>query len=452
MKSSPSSRLVKSAILGCMLALVIWLAVNALSLGNTGNSQIPLHVPDSQSIASSGLAPKAIDTIQPTLLPSTSRTPRSPTPTPHPLPIDGIISPTTIITMATLTNAAMPVAGTLDRPEAIHSWTWAPTGDKLLYVTNSGKLYWCNLDGSNATQIHQYAELYDQLEEQMPKGNTLLIRHLGQWTGEGREPTHMDVIRFAVGQAPVLTETAPLAHPPLHIHWWSPDRASGIAHTEDVGGDLLVTLDAGGTVVEERNIPYMDSGAVQPGGAWLAYATSEQTTNVAFTDSDPQTIYLLNMTTNRRLQITQSGKGYYAGSWSPDGNWFLITEEAGVRLVSADGLEWVTIPGAVGNAVWSPDSKYLAFSIVTGHGTDPTGDNINSFTTDLHIVNIPVRQVSTTADVPNMGASTNLMMDPKWAPNGSTLGLLSFDPNCHGAGIGGCSSLTPALFMLTLSK
>ncbi len=228
----------------------------------------------------------------------------------------------------------------------------------------------------------------------MPLTNTLLVRNLGELQANGeREPSRMDVIRFTPGQAPTLQQGPNLAHAPIHLRWWSPTRASGIAHTGFDGGDLLVTVDQDGNLVSELNVPYMLSGAVRPGGEWLAYATSYQVSN-PIDGSSPQTAYLLNLTTGQRLRVTEPGNGSAVGSWSPDGNWFLMSSSIGVALVSNDGRQWVTIPNADAtvDAVWSTDSKYLAYAVIQGQS--PHGHTISSWTGSVHIVNVPAREVT----------------------------------------------------------
>jgi len=334
---------------------------------------------------------------------------------------------------------------TIDRTVPISQLIWAPTGDKIMYLTKSGDLFWSNTDGSNATLLQHYAEVYDQLDEQMPMTNTLLIRHLGALQPDGtRAASYMDVINFTTGQPPTLQQGPNLPHAPHHLRWWSPTRASGIAHTGEDGGDLLVTVDQNGNLVSEVNVPYMLSGAVRPGGVWLAYATSYQVQN-PLDGSSPQAVYLLNLTTGQRLQVTAGGS---VGAWSPDGNWFVMSSQAGVAVVSPDGQQWLTLPDpfASSAAVWSPDSKYLAYATVQDLSSD--GETISGWQGAVHIVNIPARKVSNLSDgsmrkLAPQGAA--LMWQPKWSRTSSLLSFLSFNPECPSE----CSQLTPAIFIMS---
>jgi len=374
----------------------------------------------------------------------------TPTPPPAALQPATMITPSLVSTMSLVTDLALGAPTSLPSSEPIHSWTFAPTGDKLVYITRSGSLYWSNLDGSQPTLITQYPELYDQLEEQQPQGNTLILQHLGPWNPQlqSRPLTHMDSIQFTLDQPPTLIEGGPTAEAPHHLHWWSPTRVSGIAHAGYLGGDDLITLDALGSLVERRNIPFMLSGAVQPGGAWLAYSTDRRHANLSVPYSAPQTVYLYNLQTGQRLQITPAGQGSYVGSWSPDGAWFLMDATAGVTLVSADGAQRIVIPHGAADAVWSSDSTKLAWA--TLRGISPDGHKITSWTSEAYIVNIRARTVSTVAlprSTSGPDAVAGLLWKPHWSPDGTQLGFLSFDPNCPGE----CSSTRPAFYLFRVN-
>jgi hypothetical protein len=245
----------------------------------------------------------------------------SSTPTPAILQAAVLITPLSISTLAPTGNAFPTPKSSFNSGEPIHTLTWAPTGDKLLYATSAGNLYWTDSDGSNPTVLHQYEPdtIWSLLDDQQPLSNTLILRHAGAIQDTGRGPGHLDVVHFTPGQPPTIDEVGD-TDLPFQIHWWASDRASGTVIGDYIGGEQLVTVDANGHLVNQRNIPYMYSGAVQPGGTWLAYATSQQATSTAFVGSSPQTIYLLNLNTGQRLQLTPPGMGWHVFSWSPDGN------------------------------------------------------------------------------------------------------------------------------------
>jgi hypothetical protein len=347
--------------------------------------------------------------------------------------------------MTSTADVGLAQQSTIDRPVPISQLIWAPTGDQLLYLTQAGDLFWSHTDGSNATLLQHYAEVYDQLEEQLPMTNTLLIRHLGAPQADGtRAASHLDILTFTPGQPPTVQHGPNLPHAPHHLRWWSPTRASGIAHPGEDGGDLLVTVDQTGTLVSEVNVPYLLSGAVRPGGEWLAYATSYQVQQ-PLDGSSPQAVYLLNLTTGQRLQVTAGGS---VGAWSPDGNWFVLSTPAGLRVVSPDGQQWLTVPDPFASvaAVWSPDSTYLAYATVQDLSSD--GHTIRGWQGAVHLVNIPARQVSNLSagamrKLAPQGAA--LLWQPKWSRTSRLLSFLSFNPECPFE----CSQLTPAICIMS---
>ncbi|MBF6614875.1 MAG: hypothetical protein IVW55_17350 [Chloroflexi bacterium] len=433
-----------------LAVLAIWVGIGGFS-SNKGGQSIAGVPKQGQDKGQGPAVPAPEGTVLPTLPPPTPTELVIPTPTIHiwptPVPVTGI----TTSTMSISADVGLAQKSTVDRTESISQMTWAPTGDKLLYLTANGDLYWSNPDGSSPALLHQYNETtYDQLEEQYPMANTILIRHLGQLQPDGnRAPSHLDVVRFTPGQPPIIQQGPDLLNAPIALRWWSTTRASGFAHTGFDGGDLLVTVDQNGNLVDEKNVPYMLGGAVQPGGEWLAYYTTYQVDNPV-DGTIPSTGYLLNLNTGQRLQVTQPGGGI--GNWSPDGNWFLAGSKQGVSLVSADGRQWFTIPdtSAATDGVWSPDSKYYAYAYVDGISTN--GYTISSWIGAIHVVNVPQRKVTNISPGSNASASMAktadgdmLLMQPKWSKDSKTITFLSF-------GSPESSRLTPAFVNMALSN
>ena len=372
----------------------------------------------------------------PPLSPTATEQPPEPIPTPYPLqpaiPISHTISAAAtgwqpeLKLIAQIGRAELAERMKLTGYDPIWDISWAPTGDKLLLLTQSGKLFWSNLDGAQVGLINDYGgQLYERLGQQ-PFGNTLLV------------PGY--AIHFTEGQAPVVKE-APDAWLP-QLHWWSSKYASGIANNGCEVCQALDTLDADGIRRTRRNVPYMASGAVQPGGEWLAYTTTGPPFSDPFIGSDKGTVYLLNLNTGERLQVTEPEKGNSVESWSPNGKWFFMEAHIGVEpyyynhgvLASADGKEWiiVTPSGGANDPVWSPDSKYLAFSNIVGsmdHGCGTSSVPPCEMSSETYIVDIENRRMTSVEsfrralDIPDA-----LVMRPAWSPDGTQLALLSFDP------------------------
>jgi Tol biopolymer transport system component len=348
------------------------------------------------------------------------------------------VSARRVVTIAQTTGPDLPLGRPISTSRPLRFLTWAPTGDKLLYITNSGEVYWANVDGSDATRVDASDHFMAIIEDQMPLTNTLMMR---QRLPQDRTRDHLDVVRFTPGQPPTVEEvfTAP---PVQDLHWWRPDRVSGLVNRDYSGGDFLVTLDAHARVVEERNIPYMQTGVVQPGGEWLAYGTRAEVPNGAAMGILPQTIYLLNLRTGRRLQITEPGMGAAVQHWSPDGRWLLIDmlvndQLLGV-LVGADGQEQIHLQLSVGHNThsgsWSRDGRSLAYS-VQGSEADMTRPD-GPFASQVFVVDMASR-TARKVDSP-------AVMLPSWAPDNAGLALLTFDPTCAPYP---CSGRNPAYYL-----
>ena len=458
MRHAKNRLLTQLLVGGCLLALIM-----AILVVNPTPQKDERVLPVAQAPAAA--PPSATGTTAPhSALPAAIETgittpiPTPPTLVPTTTPLPAVLQPATALT-ATLTVAPASVLTTNvtllnsgNSTEPLHALIWAPTGDKLVYVTSAGKLYWSNLDGSSATLLLTYDpnNIWSLLDEQRPMTNTLFL------------PGYL--LRFTTGQAPVL-QAAPATAGVSQFRWWSADRVSGIAGGPSganyVGGNMLVTFDANGNLVDQRNIPYMAFGAVQPGGQWLAYVTDQQATSTPFYGSDPQTVYLLNLQSGQRLRVTPPGiAGWGLRNWSPDGNWFLMSADVdqarkGV-IVSANGQQWiaVTSPGAdASDGVWSPDSRKFAFSEVKG-GNDEPNQPPDPFTTTVYIFSVPS---STTSSVGTSGPGANLtaqLRQPRWSPDGTRLLYLALPPpgqGCYGVCQScppSCSATSPAFYIV----
>jgi Tol biopolymer transport system component len=191
----------------------------------------------------------------------------------------------------------------------------------------------------------------------------------------------------------------------------------------------------------------MFSGVVQPGGEWLAYAAGTSQ------GSTPGTVYLLNLRNNKHLKLSvPSGEAETVLNWSPDGKWFYMVGTLNHALqgfvVSANGTHQtvVTPPGYSGfDAAWSPDSKFVAFTVQFGGAEEP-GATPEPYRSELYIVDVEsnkYRLVTTANLALESGA---LFMQPSWSPDGSTLALMSYNPSCPGL----CSQASPAAYVIAL--
>jgi hypothetical protein len=435
----------KTAVRLVLLFSVLALSLCVLAIPGLGNEK-PLKVPDGMS-ALAGL-PGADPTTPPNIpTPTTGTVDVTPTPAILQSPGQLTVVTSTLDTQPNLIGLGTPYKNTIP----IHALMWAPTGDKILYLDNAGNLDYANPDGSGATVLYTYNPSYafNALQDQQPTGNTILIPDLVATPGSPESPNpqglqyHIAVVSFTTGQPPTFTRM-PAPGPVQQIHWWSADRASGVMPGTYVGGDMLVTFDAAGNVVSQTNIPYMETGAVQPGGQWLAYATSQQNTETVLQGSDPQTVYLLNLSTRQRIQVTPVGMGVAVRNWSPNGKWFVMDAVVNGALqgvlVSADGKQQINLAPSFGhgiyNGAWSADSQSMAFSVQLGGQEDPNSPSYD-YTNQVYVVTVPGSGAGSIVHLPS-----SAVMQPSWSPSGA-LTVLSFDSACAPWP---CSATSPAFY------
>ncbi len=420
-------------ILGCLIIgnIVFNSKSNNNQITNTISSQASLPMAVPTTVAGQ---PLTQTTSQPTATPTLEA-----------------LQPASAIPAPISTTANLPSSQSIspildDKPSPmtapLHAVVWAPTGDHILYVTNAGDLFYANPDGTQPSLLHTYDihAMFSGMEDQSPMTNTLLLAHHGT-------VNHLDVLSFIPGQPPILTQK-PLTSRLYQIRWWATNRASGIIRGKYVGGERLVTFDETGNIVAQRIVPYMQSGAVQPGGQWLAYATNQQNTKTPLYGSDPQTVYLLNLSTGQRLQVTQPGLGVAVHSWSPDGRWFVMDAVVNNALqgvlVSADASQEIIIAPSWGhgiyNGAWSRDSTKLAFSVQTG-GQDEPNSPSSPYANQVYVATLGIQQSAQVVkiDIANV-------MQPSWAPDG-TLTVLNFDEQCTPWP---CSAINPAFHQLKI--
>ena len=125
------------------------------------------------------------------------------------------------------------------------------------------------------------------------------------------------------------------------------------------------------TIDDLLNLETLGASRISPDGKWVVYSVSETDWKEdAFTSQ----LWVVNVASGERRQLTRHPKGAGGAQWSPDGKWISFTStreenRSQIFLIRPDGGEALRITNAessVGAHGWSRDGRMIAFS-----ATDP---------------------------------------------------------------------------------
>ena len=170
----------------------------------------------------------------------------------------------------------------------------------------------------------------------------------------------------------------------------------------------------------ERHVPTIDdllaissvgSARISPDGARVAYTvTSTDLEQDAFVTQ----VWIVDVATGARVQITRGAKSAGAIQWSPDGRWLAFTssrvgDKSQVFAIRPDGGEAAQLTKAeqgVGAFAWSPDGTQIAFTSSRDGNQE-----------------IYVMMADGTGLTRLTNTSANQEFAPSWAPDGSRLAV-----------------------------
>ena len=190
---------------------------------------------------------------------------------------------------------------------------------------------------------------------------------------------------------------------------WSPDRRAVVYTTYHGNNQEIVRLELDkGPGKKNRRllVPSQTlniTPAVSPNGQWLAYASTKKR------DSD---IFVMNLDTEEKIQLTKKRSAELSPTWSPDGRELAFTSDRTgqpqIYIMRADGtkVRRLTYGGYNAAPAWSPRGDWIAYVCrIPGYG--------------LKVCRISVdgkRRVRVTS-----GPPSEIDDSPSWAPDGRHL-------------------------------
>lgn len=121
------------------------------------------------------------------------------------------------------------------------------------------------------------------------------------------------------------------------------------------------------TVDELLNIETVGSAQISPDGRWVAYVLNKTDFT---TDTHPTEVWLLDVSTGERVQMTRSPKSASSPRWSPNSRWLGFLSDRledrnqvfVIRPTGGEAQQLTKSETAVQDFAWSPDGKMLLFA------------------------------------------------------------------------------------------
>jgi dipeptidyl aminopeptidase/acylaminoacyl peptidase len=121
------------------------------------------------------------------------------------------------------------------------------------------------------------------------------------------------------------------------------------------------------TVDDLLSIKNVGGARISPDGRWVAYTVSEANFKA---DAFVSQLWLAEVSTGRRFQLTRGEKSSGNPRWSPDGAWLAFTSDRvgdknQIFLISPEGGEAVQLTKhetSISGYDWSPDGRWIAYA------------------------------------------------------------------------------------------
>jgi len=130
------------------------------------------------------------------------------------------------------------------------------------------------------------------------------------------------------------------------------------------------------TIGKDLQIIHKGNVAIIPLGTYANIAPISPDGSYAVFNNDHDQLFLINISSGHVQQITDNAGGYMYPQWSPDGNKVVYSSLSGTLKIWDKNSGKTVVFGSGQNAVWSDDSQYVLYNVISSENLVFKGSDI----------------------------------------------------------------------------